>query len=108
MSSDQPVKVSRIELIENKLSANVKETTESDTPTKVVERKPTEQQTQSEQKTPIKTTVTPATPSKPTATKDSTKEKNEKTDIKQDNLDDSETSIVTADYIQQSMFIKID
>lgn len=98
--SDQPVKVSKIEVIENKLSVNVNQS--SDAKISVIEQKATEQmqQVQTPASTQAKTQDISTSPTKP-AQKDSAKEKS---DAKPENVDDPEESIVTADYIQQSKF----
>lgn len=109
LTSDQPVKVSKIEVIENKMSINANQASDVKTPTSVVaEQKSAEKpqlQTPVTAPTPTPTpaqTDISATPTKP-AQKDSAKEKS---DSKPENIDDSEAevSIVTADYIQQSKF----
>lgn len=97
VNNEQPVKVSRIEVIENKLPTNTTQSPETKPPiTKLLEQKLTEPQTVQQ------TEATPATPSTPTQ-KDSEKIKEEKEDD-----DDAESSIVTADYIQQSELMIIE
>lgn len=97
VNNDQPVKVSRIELIENKLTSNATQPFEMKTPTKLLEQKLTEPlQPQVQQ---VAQATLSATPTKSTQKdKDKTKETNDEDD------EDDESSIVTADYIQQSMF----
>lgn len=93
VNNDVPVKISKIEVIENNITKEIPETSNK---IKTIEQKSTEQSQQQQIKTIIASTPNSsqleATP----------KTKADKVDATEPN-DSVESSIVTADYIQQSM-----
>lgn len=100
VNTDQPVKESKIEVIENKLTTNATQVTDIKPPTKLLEQKLTEPQSQPQAQQVQLIQASSGTPIKSTS-KDDEKDK-DKTEDETD-TDEAETSIVTADYIQQSM-----
>lgn len=109
VNNDQPVKISRIELVENKVNAGINAQIELKPEPKVAEQKPIDLPVQV---TPI-TPATPATPAAPatpatpatpvTPAKPATPAKPNQKEVQKVKDDAAESSIVTADYIQQSM-----